>query len=192
MKCYRFHMIGLLMIWMFWVADQATANSFSNTLAAFQKAPAVQAFFQDAYGYAVFPNIGKGGFFVGVAYGDGLVYRGGVITGTTTMVEGSLGFQFGGQVFSEIIFFQDKRAYDEFTSGTFEFDAAATAVAVTAGAQAQAGTAGATAGASAGSTTVAQAETGYRKGMAIFIHAKGGLMVEIAIGGQRFGFTPLD
>jgi lipid-binding SYLF domain-containing protein len=174
------------------VPYMAQANSFSNAIDVFKKAPAVQAFFQDAYGYAVFPNIGKGGFVVGVAYGEGLVYRGEEITGTTTVVEGSVGFQFGGQVFSEVVFFQDKRAYDEFTSGTFEFDAAATAVAVTAGAQAQAGTAGATAGASAGPVTAAQAETEYRKGMAIFLQAKGGLMVELAIGGQKFSFAPLD
>lgn len=174
------------------VPYMAQGNSFSNAIDVFKKAPAVQAFFQDAYGYAVFPNIGKGGFIVGAAYGEGLVYRGEEITGTTTMMEGSIGFQFGGQVFSEVVFFQDKRAYDEFTSGTFEFDAAATAVAATAGVQAQLGTAGATAGASAGPATGTQAETVYRKGMAIFIHAKGGLMVEIAIGGQKFSFAPLD
>ena len=168
------------------------ANSFTNAVDVFKKAPAVQAFFKNSYGYAVFPNVGKGGFFVGASYGEGLVYRGDSITGTTIMMAGSVGFQFGGQVFSEIIFFQDKRAYDEFTSGTFELDAAATAVAVTAGAQAQAGTAGATAGASAGPATGAQADTVYRKGMAAFIHAKGGLMVGVSIGGQKFSFTPVD
>ncbi|MDA3971564.1 MAG: hypothetical protein PF442_09435 [Desulfobulbaceae bacterium] len=40
---------------------------------------------------------------------------------------------------SELIFFQDKRAYDEFTGGRFEFDAAASAVAITAGGAGQQG-----------------------------------------------------
>jgi lipid-binding SYLF domain-containing protein len=100
----------------------------------------------------------------------------------------SIGFQLGGQAFSEIIFFQDKRAYDEFTGGNFEFDASASAVAITAGVQVKAGTEGATAGASAGPATGAQAETSYRKGMVVFVHAKGGLMYEAAIGGQKFSY----
>ena len=86
------------------------------------------------------------------------------------------------------IFFKDKRAYDEFTGGSFEFDAAASAVAITAGVQAKAGTEGATAFASAGPATVKQAKTSYHKGMIVFVHTKGGLMYEAAIGGQKFSF----
>lgn len=107
------------------------------------------------------------------------------------MFKGTIGFQFGGQAFSQIIFFQDKRAYEQFTGGSFEFDANASAVAITAGAQAQAGTTGTTAGASAGPRTGEQAKTNYRRGMAIFVHAKGGLMYEATIGGQKFSFEPL-
>jgi hypothetical protein len=77
-----------------------------------------------------------------------------------------------------MIFFEDKRAYDEFTSGNFEFDASASAVAITAGVEAKAGTEGATASATAGPATGAQAKTSYHKGMAVFTHAKGGLMYE--------------
>ena len=102
----------------------------------------------------------------------------------------SVGFQLGGQAFSEVIFFEDKRAYDEFTSGSFEFDASASAVAITAGAQAQAGSTGTSAGASAGPATGVQASNKYRKGIAVFVHTKGGLMYEAAIGGQKFDFTP--
>ena len=120
----------------------------------------------------------------------GQVYRGGKATGTTKLMKISIGFQAGGQAFSQIIFFQDKRAYDDFTSGEFAFDAQASAVAITAGAQAQAGSTGATAGASAGSPG-AHAETSYYKGMAIFVHTKGGLMYEAAIAGQKFSFKPL-
>jgi lipid-binding SYLF domain-containing protein len=108
------------------------------------------------------------------------------------LIKATVGFQLGGQAFSEIIFFKDKRAYDEFTSGSFEFDAAASAVAITAGIQAKAGTDGATAGASAGPATGVHAYTNYRKGMAVFVHAKGGLMYEAAIGGQKFSFRPKE
>ena len=110
-------------------------------------------------------------------------------TRKTSLTKVSIGFQAGGQAFSQIIFFQDKRAYDEFTSGSFAFDAQASAVAITAGAQAQAGSTGATAGASAGSPGT-HAETNYYKGMAIFVHTKGGLMYEAAIAGQKFSFKP--
>ena len=87
-----------------------------------------------------------------------------------------------------MIFFEDKRSYDEFTSGEFEFDATASAVAITAGIQAKAGTEGATAGASTGPATGKQARASYHKGMAVFVHTKGGLMYEAAIGGQKFSF----
>jgi lipid-binding SYLF domain-containing protein len=168
----------------------AVADSYSITISVFKQSEAVQPFFENCYGYAVFPTIGKGGFWIGGAYGEGKVYKSGKITGTTSLAKLSIGFQFGGQAFSQMLFFQDKRAYDEFTSGNFEFDASASAVAITAGAQAKAGTEGATAGANAGQVKVAQAKTGYRKGMAVFVHAKGGLMVEASIGGQKFSFKP--
>jgi lipid-binding SYLF domain-containing protein len=168
----------------------AIADSYSITISVFKQSEAVQPFFENCYGYAVFPTIGKGGFWIGGAYGEGKVYKSGKITGTTSLTKLSIGFQFGGQAFSQILFFQDKRAYDEFTSGNFEFDASASAVAITAGAQAKAGTEGATAGANAGQIKVTQAKTGYRKGMAVFVHAKGGLMLEASIGGQKFSFKP--
>ena len=170
--------------------NTALADDYARTIETFKKSPEVQPFFKSAYGYAVFPMIGKGGIGIGGAFGTGQVYRGGKVTGTTKIFKGSIGFQLGGQAFSEIIFFQDKRAYDDFTSGEFEFDATASAVAITAGAQAKAGTEGATAGASAGPATGAQAETGYHKGMAIFVHTLGGAMFEASIGGQKFTFEP--
>jgi lipid-binding SYLF domain-containing protein len=187
----RYFRLSILLVMMILVSNSpnlAQADSYSKAIEVFKSSPAVQPFFEDAYGYAVFPTIGKGGLGIGGAYGKGQVYRGGKVTGTTSLVKVTIGFQLGGQAFSEIIFFQDKRAYDEFTSGNFEFDAAASAVAITAGAQAKAGTEGATAGASAGPATGTQARTNYRKGMAVFVHTKGGLMYEAAIGGQKFSF----
>lgn len=169
------------------VADE---EDCANTIKIFKESEAVQPFFNDAYGYAVFPVIGKGGFGVGAAYGKGLVYRGGVVRGETSLKKLSIGFQAGGQAFSEIIFFQDEQAYNQFISGEFEFDATASAVAVTAGAEAKAGTQGTSAGMSAGPATGKKAQSSYYKGMAVFVHTKGGFMYEAAIGGQKFSYKP--
>lgn len=166
------------------------ADSHAKTIAVFKSAPAVQPFFESAYGYAVFPLVGKGALIVGATHGKGKVYRGGIATGTAELNKMTIGFQFGGQAFSEMVFFEDQRAYDEFTRGSFNFDVNASAVAITAGAQASAGSMGATAGASIGPATGKQAGTSYYKGMATFIHAKGGLMIEASIGGQTFEFEP--
>ncbi|MDY0189938.1 MAG: hypothetical protein RBR22_04310 [Desulfuromonas sp.] len=106
-------------------------------------------------------------------------------------MKATFGYQLGGQIFSEIIFFQDQRAYNEFTSGNFEFDVAASVVAITAGVQARAATEGLSASATAGPVTGVQADIGYKKGLAVFIHAKGGLMYEVAVGGQKFSFQAL-
>jgi lipid-binding SYLF domain-containing protein len=101
----------------------------------------------------------------------------------------SAGFQAGGKVYSQIIFFEDKRALDEFESGSFEFAAGASAVAVTAGVSASAGTTGATSGASGGKSDATTDSTGYRKGMAVFTIAKGGLMFTASLAGQKFTYT---
>ena len=170
-------------------ADEA--KKYSSTIEVFKESDAVQKFFKNSYGYAVFPTIGKAGWVVGGSYGKGRVYRNNMVTGKVSVIEGSIGFQLGGKAFSEIIFFEDKRAYDEFTSGGFEFDAKAQAIAITAGAEAKAGTTGKSAGASAGPKTGVQAEIGYHKGMATFVHSKGGLMYEVSISGQKFKIIPL-
>jgi lipid-binding SYLF domain-containing protein len=190
MKNYRLLIVLALTVCVSSISSMAFAESYSKAVGIFKKSPAVQPFFQSAYGYALFPTIGKGGFGIGGAFGKGQVYQGGKVTGSTSLVKLSIGWQAGGQAFSEIIFFKDKRSYDEFISGEFAFDASASAVAITAGVQAQAGTTGVSAGASAGPATGTQAETKYQKGMAIFVHVKGGLMYEAAVGGQKFNFTP--
>jgi len=190
-KAHRITTLFFAIVLAMALATSAQADKFSDTIAVFKKSEAVKPFFDNAYGYAVFPTIGKGGFGIGGAYGKGRVYQAGKLTGKAKLMKLSFGFQVGGQAFSEIIFFQDKRAYDEFTSGQFEFDATASAVAITAGVQVKAGTEGVTAGASAGPATGKQAKASYHKGMAVFIHAKAGLMYEAAIGGQKFSFTPI-
>src|SRR5271154_3564926 len=165
----------------------ALADSYSDTVALFRNAGASADFFKSSYGYAVFPTIGKGGLVVGAAHGTGRVYQKGKYVGDSSMTQLSIGFQAGGQAYSEIIFFQDKRALDEFTSGNFSFSGDVSAVAITAGASASAGTGGSTAGASGGkkdATTSGQ----YQKGVAVFTIAKGGLMYQAAVAGQKFSY----
>ena len=150
MKHQSIVFICILILGISAAAFAASSEDYSSTISVFKSSPAVESFFENSYGYAVFPLIGKAGLVVGGSYGKGQVYRKGLVTGNSTVVEGSIGFQAGGKAFSEIIFFQDKRAFDEFISGNFEFDATAQAVAITAGADAQVGTSGISAGASAG------------------------------------------
>jgi lipid-binding SYLF domain-containing protein len=168
---------------------QALADDYADTIKVFQSAGESGKFFKTSYGYAVFPTIGKGGIGLGGAYGTGRVYAKEKYVGDTSMAQVTVGFQFGGQAYSQIIFFQDKRAFDEFTGGNFEFGAEASAVAITAGVSAQATTTGASAGASGGQHD-ANTTGSYYHGMAIFTVAKGGLMYEASIGGQKFSYTP--
>lgn len=172
------------------VAAPALADEYDETISVFRNAGESGSFFARSYGYAVFPTVGKGGLGIGAAHGKGRVYREGKYVGDTTMNQLSVGFQAGGQAYSQIIFFEDKRALDEFTSGDFEFGAQATAVAITAGASAGTGTSGSSAGVSGGQHDAATAAPGFYKGMAVFTVAKGGLMYEASIGGQKFSFKP--
>lgn len=187
----KYHLFLMILITIMFVLNLSTlamADKYTNTIETFKKSEATQPFFKSAYGFAIFPTVGKAGIGLGGAYGKGQVYREGKVTGETSLMKASIGLQLGGQAFSEIIFFEDERAYTDYTSGNFEFDASASAVAITAGMQAKVGTEGTSAGASAGPATGTQAKTSYRKGMAIFIHTKGGLMYEASIGGQKFSF----
>jgi len=183
-----FKMLLVAIICVLCLSTTSMADKYTNTIQVFKKAEATQPFFKSAYAFAVFPTVGKAGIGIGGAYGKGQVYREGNVTGETSLMKATIGLQLGGQAFSEIIFFEDERAYTDFTNGNFEFDASASAVAITAGMQAKAGTEGTSAGASAGPATGAQAKTSYYKGMAVFIHTKGGLMYEASIGGQKFSF----
>jgi len=168
---------------------QALADEYEDTIKIFRGAGESGRFFKDCYGYAVFPTIGKGGFVVGASHGTGRVYARGRHVGDTSMTQVTAGAQLGGQAYSQMIFFRDKRAFDEFTGGNFEFGAQATAVAITAGASAQASTAGTSAGAS-GTERHARTAGHYQKGMAVFTIVKGGLMYEASIGGQKFDYQP--
>ncbi len=171
------------------LAGVAHADKYTETVNFFKNAGESAPFFHNSYGYAVFPTVVEGGLGVGGAYGKGRVYVHGRHVGNATMGQLSVGFQAGGKAYSEIIFFEDKRALDEFESGTFEFSAQASATAVTAGASAIASTGGVSAGASAGPKD-ASVVGSYNKGVAVFSIAKGGLMYAANIAGQKFTYHP--
>ncbi len=133
--------------------------------------PGLKAWIDGAHGYAVFPEIGKGGFVAGGAFGRGIVFERGEPVGRTTVSQATLGAQIGGQAYSQVIFFRDDAALRTFQRENLEFSAQATAVAATAG---------------------AAATTSYERGVAVFIMTRGGLMAEATIGGQRYRYTPID
>jgi lipid-binding SYLF domain-containing protein len=166
------------------------ADSYDDTIALFKKAGASASYFNSSYGYAVFPTIGKGGLIVGGAHGTGRVYQGGQYVGDTSLTQVSIGLQIGGQGYSQIIFFEDKRAFDEFTSGSYEFDAGVSAVAIKAAASGSAGTTGTSAGSSKSEDQASARAGGYYKGVAVFTIIKGGAMAEAAVAGQKFSYKP--
>ena len=124
--------------------------------------------FSNAYGYAIFPNVGKGGIGIGGAAGKGIVYEKGNVIGKAQLTQVSIGFQFGGQAYREVIFFESAADLDRFRENKIEFSAQASAVAATVG---------------------ASANVKYRDGVMIFTQQKGGLMYEASVGGQKFNFT---
>lgn len=140
-----------------------------ETIAMFKSTdPGLAAFFDKAYGYAVFPTVGSGGFWIGGAHGTGIVYEKGKPVGRTSLTQVTFGFVFGGQAYSELLFFKDKAVLDKYKAGSAEFSAEASAVIATAG---------------------AAAKTSYdNNGVAVFVHVKGGAMVSASIGGQKFSY----
>jgi hypothetical protein len=169
------------------VAFAADDEKYQETIDAFRKAGESAKFFDKSYGYAVFPTVGSGAVGIGGAHGNGRVYQGGKHVGDAELSQVTVGLQLGGKSYSEIVFFEHKAAFDEFTNGNFEFGAGATVTFVTAAAGAQTGTAGSSAGASA-SQSEATSTGGYYKGMATFVIPKGGLEAGVKIGGQKFKY----
>jgi len=168
-------------------AGPVLADKYDDTVQLFKNEKQSADFFKKSAGYAVFPTIGKGGLGVGGAYGEGRVYEHGKYIGDTKMTQLSIGFQAGGQGYSQIIFFENQAALDQFKSGNFEFGANVNAVVLRASAGGTAGTTGASASASAGKEE--KANTGeYYKGTVIFQFVKGGLMYEASVAGQKFSY----
>jgi lipid-binding SYLF domain-containing protein len=131
--------------------------------------PSLKQWFDDAYGYAIFPSVGKGAIGVGGAYGTGELHEQGEMVGYCSLSQGTVGLQLGGQAYSQIIFFEYKEALDHFKTGNFAFSAQASAVAVSAG---------------------ASSDAKYDRGVAVFTMTRGGLMFEASIGGQKFDYEP--
>jgi len=169
----------------------ADEDAYSQALKNFRDQPATAPFFRDAVAYAIFPTIGKGGIGIGGAYGVGRAYKNGRHVGDVKMGQISIGWQFGGQAYSEIIFFQNEDLFTEFGDGDFQFGADASAVALTAGAQASASTKGATASAGTSAENTDKSAANWYRGMAVFTLAKGGLMFQASLGGQGFDYTPV-
>ncbi len=141
-----------------------------HAIAEFERSDSGMArLFAESPGYAIFPTVGKGAIGIGGARGKGWVYDHGALRGRATLTQVTIGFQLGGQAYREVIFFKDQAAIDEFCRGDFELSAQVSAVAVKTG---------------------ASANVKYNHGVAIFTMAKGGLMYEASVGGQKFGFTP--
>ena len=138
-----------------------------EALKKFKRIRRLKPYFKEAAGFAIFPNIAKAGLGIGGARGNGEVFEDGKVIGSTTVTQLSFGFQLGGQAFSQIIFFQNKRDIDRFTDGNFEFGASASAALITEG---------------------ANASVDYTNGVAVMTFSKGGLMYEASIGGQKFTF----
>lgn len=131
--------------------------------------PHLTVYFEKAYGYAVFPTITKGGIGIGAAHGTGEVYEQGGFIGTSSLTQVTIGLQFGGQTYSEIVFFKDKETLDDFKKGNFKPGAQASAIASTSG---------------------ASTDADYDHGVAIFTLSESGLMFEATVGGQKFNFKP--
>ena len=158
-----------------WRPNPASGNEVtaevSSALSKFKANPALDLYFDNAYGFVVFPSIKKAGIGIGGASGKGQVFQEGELIGNSRVTQVSLGIQFGAQAFKEIIFFKDSIALGRFIRGNFEFGAQASAVALTAG---------------------VSAEIEYNDGVAIFTEPNGGLMYEASVGGQKFTFVPIN
>ena len=149
--------------------DKKMVQDVEHAKAEFIKADAfMKTLFDNSYGYLILPNVGKGAIGVGGAAGQGIVYEKGKIVGTAKMKQVSFGFQFGGQAYREVIFFENAEVLDRFKSDKFEFAAQASAVAVKTG---------------------ASGNVKFRDGTMIFSQEKGGLMYEASVAGQKFDFT---
>lgn len=151
---------------------QEAQGEANQTLAEMKKKdPGIQEFIDNAYGYAIFPSVGKGGLIVGATSGDGWVFEKGRLVGKTELTKVSVGAQAGGESFSQVIFFKDPTSLTAFKKGDLELGADVNAVALKNG---------------------ASATTGYEKGMAIFVMTKTGLMGEASVGGQTFDYEPIQ
>lgn len=151
-------------------AEREAEHEARETIKRFREAdPELKEFFDKAYGYAVFPTVGKAGMWIGGAYGTGVVFEHGRVIGKASLTQATIGLQMGGQTYSEIIFFKDRAVLEDFKQGNLELSAQASAIAAKTG---------------------ASADADYTEGVAVFTLPKAGLMAEASVGGQKFSFEP--
>lgn len=150
--------------------SKAVLSAEVNEAIAIFKAqdPSIQTFFDNSYGYAVLPQVTKGAFWFGVAGGRGQVFKQGQMIGYCKMGQATLGFSFGGEFFREIIFFRQPQDLARFIDGEFAFSAQVTGTAVSVG---------------------AAAKVDYKDGLAVFVMADRGLMIDASLGGQKFAYS---
>ena len=150
--------------------DKIIADSMVAKAEFIEKDALMKGLFEKAYAYVIFPNVGKGGFGIGAAVGNGAVYEHNKLIGMAKLSQFSIGFQAGAQAYREVIFFESKKEMERFKDSRFEFSAQVSAVAATEG---------------------ASANVKYTNGVMVFTMQKGGLMYEASIGGQKFKFNKL-
>ncbi|MFT5229062.1 MAG: lipid-binding SYLF domain-containing protein [Ulvibacter sp.] len=131
----------------------------------------LQSLHDQSYGYAVFPKVTKAGIWLGGAASTGVVFEKQQVVGTTKLKQLSFGAQLGGQQYSEIIFFENKVAFDRFMNNKLKLGAQASAVALKSG------------------TSI---DVSYSKGVAIFTQPIKGLMYEASVGGQHFSTSAIN
>lgn len=135
-----------------------------------ERNPNLQSVLNESIGYAVFPEIGKGGIGIGAAYGRGVLYENGRMIGFVELNQASIGAQLGGQTFAELIVLRDHAAIERLKGGSFSLGADVSAVALTAGAAATAD---------------------FQNGVAVYVMPRGGLMAELTISGQQINYQPM-
>jgi lipid-binding SYLF domain-containing protein len=134
-----------------------------------EKDASVAKLLDKAYGFAVIPSLGRASAVLGGAYGLGEVFEQGRVIGYAAIVQLTIGVQLGGETFHELVVFRDRKALEAFKSGKLAFAANAEVVIVKAG---------------------AEAVKGFGGGTTIFVCSEGGLLLNLAIGGQKFIFRP--
>jgi lipid-binding SYLF domain-containing protein len=153
--------------------EQVIEELHRESQAAIKRIDAIDPGFQEmlerAHAYAVFPDVGKAAAVFGGAFGKGEVFKDNQLVGYAAVAQLTIGVQLGGQTFTQVIAFESKEAFERFKQGKTAFAASASAVLVKAGAAASAD---------------------YQKGAKVFVYSDGGMMLEAAIGGQRFLFRP--
>jgi lipid-binding SYLF domain-containing protein len=144
------------------------SREVKNTVESYESQdPGMKKFLNDAYAYAVFPSVGKGGAVVGGAFGQGQLFEQGKMIGYVSVSKASVGLQLGGQTFSEIIAFENAAAVNNLKDGKLNFSANVSAVLLKSGAAAAAN---------------------YREGVVVFTKPNGGAMFEVSVGGQSFKY----